>query len=297
MQGIGTWIVFANKVIVFGEGEGVFLYNGTPALGNYPLAWLTSSTVDPYGNVLPGSIFGLAGENGGVVSYTSNPPALNGLAWSANNNSANITDAYGNVILPGITAYSGSVANGFSAVQLQALSDNSSPLIAFYQAADMTDWGTAIGIAGNPGSSDANFVISGESGGMWMTSTGVLYTSNPTNAGVVEVWHAMPSFSTNYSHGSPGPAYKLNVDNTVSFTGIVSVASGTAGAKFVTLPYSQYFPLSTKKFAVPISAGTPPTAANPQITIDTSGGVTFSAPPTGAAFTFALDVCRYPLDY
>ena len=125
---------------------------------------------------------------------------------------------------------------------------------------------------------------------------GMLSATQPGTQ-AAETWHAMPAFATNYSHGTPAPAYKLNADNTVSFTGIVNVASGAAGATFVTLPSSAYFPASVKKFPVPISAGTPSASGNVQVTINTSGGVILSAPPTGAAYSFALDGIRYPLDY
>jgi hypothetical protein len=46
-------VVRANKVIVFGPNNGVFLYNGTPALGNPPVEWMSQAPKDPFGNVLP----------------------------------------------------------------------------------------------------------------------------------------------------------------------------------------------------------------------------------------------------
>jgi hypothetical protein len=52
-----TTIVRANKVIVFGANEGVFVYNGTPALGNPPIDTLSNSTTDPFGNAIqPGTV-------------------------------------------------------------------------------------------------------------------------------------------------------------------------------------------------------------------------------------------------
>jgi hypothetical protein len=58
---------FSNEIIPFlvisgtGSGVGVFVYNGTPELGNPPIAWLTNgSLLDPYGNVLP-AVMGIAG--------------------------------------------------------------------------------------------------------------------------------------------------------------------------------------------------------------------------------------------
>lgn len=56
--GTSNGIDFARVVIVFGPAGtpvGVFVYatGTTPQLGNFPVAWLSASLVDPYGNVLP----------------------------------------------------------------------------------------------------------------------------------------------------------------------------------------------------------------------------------------------------
>lgn len=48
--GVSGQIVVANKVIVFGPGGGIFVYNGTPALGNPPIFYVTTGAADPYGN-------------------------------------------------------------------------------------------------------------------------------------------------------------------------------------------------------------------------------------------------------
>lgn len=119
--------------------------------------------------------------------------------------------------------------------------------------------------------------------------------SSPTT---VEVWQLMGAFNTNFSHGSPAPAYKLNADNTVSWAGSVSVAAGITSGTIITLPTAAYFPISVKKFPVAFSGGTPAGSGNAQLTINTNGSVQYSAGPTAAgAITFALDGVRYPLDY
>lgn len=51
--GQSTAVVVANKVIVFGPGDGVFVYSGTPAFGNPPIFWAAGGPADPYGNPLP----------------------------------------------------------------------------------------------------------------------------------------------------------------------------------------------------------------------------------------------------
>lgn len=45
-----TNVVRARQVIVFGPNEGVFVYSGTPALGNPPIMSLSDSSTDPFGN-------------------------------------------------------------------------------------------------------------------------------------------------------------------------------------------------------------------------------------------------------
>lgn len=58
--GQSTAVVVANKVIVFGPNDGVFVYSGTPAFGNPPIFWAGSGPNDPYGNPLPST----SGVNG-----------------------------------------------------------------------------------------------------------------------------------------------------------------------------------------------------------------------------------------
>lgn len=77
LQPGSTNTVRARFVIISGgAGEGVFVYEGAPALGNPPLAWITDGAVDPYGNVLPvtGPVVAAAGPNG---SYAALLPSAN----------------------------------------------------------------------------------------------------------------------------------------------------------------------------------------------------------------------------
>ena len=55
--GVTSAVILANRVIVFGTTPpgGIFVYNGTPALGNPPVLAITTATTDPYGNdIKPG---------------------------------------------------------------------------------------------------------------------------------------------------------------------------------------------------------------------------------------------------
>ena len=53
--GSQTGVVRARQVIVSSAstGGGVFVYSGTPALGNPPIDYMSASATDPFGNVLP----------------------------------------------------------------------------------------------------------------------------------------------------------------------------------------------------------------------------------------------------
>jgi len=297
MQGIGTYVVYANKVIVFGTGDGVFVYNGTPAVGNPPVLWTSATNEDPFGNTLTpqtGPSTGV-GQDGDAQVLLKILAGIGGaIVFPLPGTWTNYPNIYGEVTgSGGLLSVNGPTD---SSVDDQVF-------MGLYSAADGFNNASTVAFEYIGPGPTHNTLMYGDCTGITIyvckSISAVLpgTGTSPSNPAQVETWHTMPGFVTDYSHGSPAPSYKLNADNTVSFAGEVSVASGSAGAKFVTLPSSAYFPISAKKFAVPISAGTPPTGGNPQVTIDTSGGITFSAPPTGAAFTFALDVCRYPLDY
>lgn len=65
-------VVVVNKLIVEGTGDGVFVYNGTPALGNSPVISITEGIVDPYGNtVVPGvTTYDSSGDSNTLSSST-----------------------------------------------------------------------------------------------------------------------------------------------------------------------------------------------------------------------------------
>jgi len=54
-------IVIANKVIVFGANEGLWVYDGTPGPGNAPVFWASSAPTDPFGNTLTATA-GVSGD-------------------------------------------------------------------------------------------------------------------------------------------------------------------------------------------------------------------------------------------
>lgn len=115
--GPAAGIFRARIVIVSGPSAGLFVYAGTPALGNPPVFWATSAATDPFGNVIP-STSGVAASGtfragntitnaSGTVAYTGNPAAGNMLFSDA---PVAFTDASGNSVLAGFTAYTASTA-------------------------------------------------------------------------------------------------------------------------------------------------------------------------------------------
>lgn len=115
--GVNPAIVIANKVIVFGPGGGVFVYSGTPAHGNPPIAWMSSGTTDPYGNTLP-STTGVAASGtfqagdtiittAGIFVY-SGTPALGNLIVSIA--SAAGSDSFGNAYPQGLKVTTGTIS-------------------------------------------------------------------------------------------------------------------------------------------------------------------------------------------
>jgi hypothetical protein len=67
--GVTQSVVLANQVIVFGTAGGLFIYNGTPGLGNPPIFYATSATVDPFGNVITPTA-GLTGTGQFMAGFT-----------------------------------------------------------------------------------------------------------------------------------------------------------------------------------------------------------------------------------
>jgi hypothetical protein len=124
--------VFIGKfVIVFGAQGGVFIYNGTPRLGNPPQIAIVSSTAttDPYGNPLTsaqilmrGNIITLAS---GIVRTAAAAPliqldgtrncilvydASGNLITAVNPNGSNLPDGLGHTIYEGIVQYAANLA-------------------------------------------------------------------------------------------------------------------------------------------------------------------------------------------
>jgi hypothetical protein len=97
-------IVRARYVIVSGPGDGVFVYQAgtTPGLGNPPIEWSTSGSVDPYGNVLPSAGTGTQSGGGAWVALEGGQIDFRGGGQIGSTLSGNIV-----ISLPGELAVEG----------------------------------------------------------------------------------------------------------------------------------------------------------------------------------------------
>lgn len=59
-------VIRARLIIITDANGGLFIYAGTPRLGNPPIIWVTEATTDPYGNTLP--FLGVGVRNGGLLA-------------------------------------------------------------------------------------------------------------------------------------------------------------------------------------------------------------------------------------
>ena len=115
--GVSGGVVLARYVIVFGTAGGVFVYNGTPALGNPPIFWATAASTDPYGNtVTPTAGVAASGQfwagdtvitATGIYTYSGTPTSGNLIGSTA---PTGADDPFGNTVLPGTVSYSSNFA-------------------------------------------------------------------------------------------------------------------------------------------------------------------------------------------
>lgn len=121
-----------NTLIVGGNAGGLFVYNGTPGLGNPPIFYASSQTTDPYGNTITPTV-GLIGmgqfnagntiiNDNGIFTYSSTP-ALGNLIGSTVGAAANtfVLDPFNNMAFAGITSYE-NISGSFFAINIIGVS-------------------------------------------------------------------------------------------------------------------------------------------------------------------------------
>jgi len=262
-------IIKAQYVIVSGPGGGVFVYTGTPANGNPPIAWMGAGTTDPYGNPLP-STTGIASSGtfsagntyisvNGTVTYSAAPAANNVLNSTA---PAQFTDASGNVILAGTTFYGKSgltyyALNFTIGTGAGSVFGGSSVL---YTGADMTAWTLKTGFTLDPVGAD---MVANQ---LWVRpfsgTVAAVAVSNPASLSLVETWHDM-TLLNGWTLGGGGFAqYLLGNGNGVYVRGANLIPGTTTGGTNVwTIPASYIPGIQTQGVLmyVEVSTGAPVT--------------------------------------
>jgi hypothetical protein len=106
-------VLFARVVIVSGTNEGVFVYDGTPGLGNPPVNSDSDTSKDPFGNtVLPGQV---------TYTWGTSPP------YALQNNGGSLTFYYWNgseFIEQAALAFAGDVGTPDVSITLTVLGNN-----------------------------------------------------------------------------------------------------------------------------------------------------------------------------
>lgn len=249
-------VVIANKVIVFGPNDGVFVYSGTPKLGNPPIFWAGSGPKDPYGNPLPST----AGVNGTGTFEATDGTNQTVLSASSLLNSG--------PLLRTVTLDQGQIIIG------------PSPAVIFANSATALTVGA---VAPNPAACnwELPFLLP-------------LAAVQPLTATTPETWHPMSPLAAGFSAGGTAPEFKLYPDATVGLRGAVNLtATEPAGTTFFTLP-GAYAPTATMQFVTQASLSGN-TLGQSTVQVLSTGAVRTGASGGSGGFV-SMDGIRFPVD-
>jgi hypothetical protein len=246
-------VVRARYVIVTGDGDGVFAYNGTPALGNPPIAWLTGGgLVDPYGNVLPSTL------------------------GTANPGNFTVTDSGGQTSIAGTTIAIVPTGGGGSAI-FGAPSPGVAYMVSGSELTDTAEaflWLFSAAASGSFGAPLAMF----EAG---------VAAAEPEGSGSpppVETWHTV----TNPTGITGTIRAKILAQENMAVLDVNCMITSTLAAPNAytagSLRNSSYYPAAARQYDVSVNQQWSTTAnASPRIQIPTSGGIVFDMPGFNAA--------------
>lgn len=198
----GAWssqVVIANQVIIEGSNDGLFVYNGAPALGNLIASIAATPGTDPYGNVY-NAVFNIGNQQAAHFGVDNNGNVY--IVNAANQNVIEIQPAKQAMFI-----YSGAPALGNLIVSLAAAAGTDSQGNAYPQGLNVTT-GTISGST----FTGTDFIIN--------TSGAFFYSSAPAAGNMVASIAAVGGAD---SFGNHYPA------------GINSQPSGTNGASFANL--------------------------------------------------------------
>lgn len=321
-----TSIVRARLVIVSGPAGGVFIYSGTPALGNPPIVSETAGTTDPYGNVVIPTIqvqgggkltVGAAGGPEVVLvssadyTITASPAAnvtsfapLRQIVQLPSNNSAETSPAmvgntlitYTNgetsdavLILSGITASATPFGTFSLALQQSSAQTYDSAIIEGQYKIS----GSAITLSSvlwrDTGSGQIGvyaFGTQGASGFPVLALSGSATPKNLVPGANVETWHSLTA-----GNGWSGTVfYRMTLDNEVYLwsNNLAAPATSVNGVTIVTVP-SGYVPNVAMTFQVQQSVS----GFGQRFTLATSGTLQSTGVSASAGVSLGY---RVPLD-
>jgi hypothetical protein len=235
----GTPNTFRGRLVIIygtGAGSGLFVYSGTPGLGNPPILAVTTASTDPYGNVVtPDAITDQAMP---FLIYSGAPAAGNLIASFSPDAG---TDSFGNPYVAGLVSYSGT---GSFTKAAQLLGDT----LTFY--APLTG-GQNVVLGQSIGTGSIPVGLTLYAGGA-LTVPPVLTAAAPGSpSGATEQWHTLTlqnSFTvgTDINGTSYPPAIMLMPDGDVRLKGelVTPAAGGVTNTTFATTPGSVYNPVT-----------------------------------------------------
>ena len=270
VTGVSGWAIFRDGSVEFNNGVfrgqiidgGMFVYSGTPGLGNPPVAWMTSASADPYGNTvepLTGVRDPSTGQ--GVFLRSDQIVMLNSHTYAE----PGASDAY-------FFAIPAAATSGQSQMYMMSPTDNQEQAMVqvLGQSEDLSEPPAVNFLVYN------NFtaaVVEGMNIGVGQVTA---YEPGTTT---LETWHLI-TLDSGWTAGSPAPQYRLLPDGNVQLAGKAthaSISTETALNSSHPIPAS-YRPASDKKVYQGNRAGGLTGAA-----LDTTGIV--YAEPSGTAAT------------
>lgn len=305
----GSSNVFRGRLVIVtgpsGAIVGVFVYAAgtTPALGNAPIFWATSSAADPYGNAIP-STAGVAGTGTfqagttlitpqGVLTYSSIPPTLGGIVSSLGV-TAQFTDSAGNIVLPGNTSYA--PIGGGAAI---ANSEQGGVLFVFLALSGFGTAWTQIATINATSDGDVHYAATG---GAHLVADTIWFALDPVT-GVRGLWNDLRPLSNSFvgtiTNEYP-PQYRKDPDGFISVMGAVQFP-GAGGPNFNSVTFANiplgFRPSANQGFIAPIQLVTNVTpVGTPIVQVDALGNMAFHNMPTsGLLGTIARFNFRYPL--
>lgn len=264
-------VVIANLVIIFGPAGnpvGLFVYQpGTiPGPGNPPVAWVSPSTADPYGNAIQPGIM--------LAQLISSGNAQGGLIWNTIVGSEPLLALFPNSTVgftghsPFVTAqvFNRGAANEQLALSLGggAGSGVASPVMV--NLFSVSKDGTLVAHISFYGGASGNLIAD--------LSVNGLAAANPSVAGSIETWHPMALLNSWANVAGFATAKYRRVAspfNSVEIIGAINAAAATA-ATFFTLP-ANYIPASQQPVCSMGANAAIPAGLSPWIRCDASGNL------------------------